>query len=61
MKAYIYDNVEGDQRLPHYDPALPQLNQDQLAAYGLFYWHIPVDTDGNWEQVYHQCAQTSRF
>ena len=51
MKAYVYDNIEGDQRLPHIDPNLPQLSSDQLSAYGLLYWYIPVETDGNWEQV----------
>jgi hypothetical protein len=51
MKAYIYDNIEGDQRLPHLDPNQPQLSADQLTAYGLLYQHIPIDTDGNWEQV----------
>jgi hypothetical protein len=51
MRAYTYDNIEGDQRLPHLDPSLPQLSADQLSAYGLFYQHIPIDTDGNWEQV----------
>jgi hypothetical protein len=51
MRAYTYDNIEGDQRLPHLDPSLPQLYADQLSTYGLLYQHIPIDTDGNWEQV----------
>lgn len=51
MRAYTYDNIEGDQRLPHLDPSLPQLSADQLSAYGLLYQHIPIDIDGNWEQV----------
>ncbi|KIM33350.1 hypothetical protein M408DRAFT_61744 [Serendipita vermifera MAFF 305830] len=61
MKAYIYDNVEGDQRLPHHDPSLPELSTDQLSAYGLLYQHIPIDTDQNWEQAIDLLAQERSY
>ncbi|CAG7852614.1 1,2-dihydroxy-3-keto-5-methylthiopentene dioxygenase 1 {ECO:0000255/HAMAP-Rule:MF_03154} {ECO:0000255/HAMAP-Rule:MF_03154}; AltName: Full=Acireductone dioxygenase (Fe(2+)-requiring) 1 {ECO:0000255/HAMAP-Rule:MF_03154}; Short=ARD 1 {ECO:0000255/HAMAP-Rule:MF_03154}; Short=Fe-ARD 1 {ECO:0000255/HAMAP-Rule:MF_03154} [Serendipita indica DSM 11827] len=56
MKAYYFDNVEGDQRLPHFDSALPPVSQSDLAKYGVLYWHIPIDQDGNWEQAIDQIA-----
>lgn len=51
MKAYYFDNVPGDQRLPHFDPSLPSLSESDLKKIGVNYWFIPIDADGNWEQV----------
>ena len=51
MKAYYFDNVEGDQRLPHFDESLPPVDQNTLERIGVSYWFIPIDKDGNWQQV----------
>ena len=51
MKAYYFDNAEGDQRLPHFDESLPPVDVNTFEKIGVKYWFIPVDQDGNWEQV----------
>ncbi|PPQ84385.1 hypothetical protein CVT25_013046 [Psilocybe cyanescens] len=43
MRAYYYDNVPGDQRLPHdYSPSRP-VSQETLKALNVEHWVIPVD------------------
>ncbi|KAG6918254.1 1,2-dihydroxy-3-keto-5-methylthiopentene dioxygenase 1 [Tephrocybe rancida] len=43
MRAYYYDNVPGDQRLPHdYIPSQP-VSAEKLTALGVKFWSIPVD------------------
>jgi 1,2-dihydroxy-3-keto-5-methylthiopentene dioxygenase len=43
MRAYYYDNLPGDQRLPH-DHIFSRPVPDQtLEALGVKYWKIPVD------------------
>jgi hypothetical protein len=49
--VYYFDNVEGDQRLPHFDESLPPVDVHTLQRIRVEYWFIPVDKDGNWEQV----------
>ena len=51
MKAYYFDNADGDQRLPHRDESLPLVDLNTLQMIGVEYRFIPVDQDGNWEQV----------
>lgn len=51
MKVYYFDNVEGDQRLPHSDESLPPADQNTLERIGVSYWSIPIDLDGKWQQV----------
>lgn len=51
MRAYYFDNVEGDQRLPHVDSSRPDVTEAELKRIDIKYWHIPIDTNGNWEQV----------
>ncbi|KAK4231493.1 Acireductone dioxygenase ARD family [Podospora fimiseda] len=42
MKAYTYDNLPGDQRLPHdTTPNSTLVTLDQLAQIGVIYHHIP--------------------
>jgi len=42
MRAYYFDNVPGDQRLPHdYIPSRP-VSIETLASIGVKYWTIPV-------------------
>jgi 1,2-dihydroxy-3-keto-5-methylthiopentene dioxygenase len=43
MRAYYYDNLPGDQRLPHdYVPSRP-VSDEILGQLGVKYWHIPVE------------------
>lgn len=42
MRAYYYDNLPGDQRLPHdYIPSRP-VSDETLDAIKVKYWNIPV-------------------
>ncbi|KAJ9117566.1 Acireductone dioxygenase 1 [Naganishia vaughanmartiniae] len=45
MRAYVYDDIPGDQRKPHDSGQL--VTQDQLKELGVLYWQIP-QKDG-WE------------
>ncbi|KAK4198167.1 Acireductone dioxygenase ARD family [Triangularia verruculosa] len=40
MKAYIYDNLPGDQRLPH-DSGTP-VSPSELLSLGVLYHHMPL-------------------
>ncbi|KAL1836681.1 hypothetical protein VTJ49DRAFT_4791 [Mycothermus thermophilus] len=40
MKAYYYDNLPGDQRLPHEDTTQPPLTESELARIGVVYYKI---------------------
>jgi 1,2-dihydroxy-3-keto-5-methylthiopentene dioxygenase len=51
MRAYYYDNVPGDQRLPHIDTNRPDVSKEELKKIDIQYWFIPIDADGKWEQV----------
>ncbi|KAK7042030.1 1,2-dihydroxy-3-keto-5-methylthiopentene dioxygenase [Favolaschia claudopus] len=43
MRAYYYDNLPGDQRLPHdYAPTRP-VAPETLTALNVLSWHIPID------------------
>ncbi|KAG5349022.1 1,2-dihydroxy-3-keto-5-methylthiopentene dioxygenase 1 [Termitomyces sp. Mn162] len=43
MRAYYYDNLEGDQRLPHdYVPSRP-VSVEKLKTLGIKFWTIPVE------------------
>ena len=43
MRAYYYDNIPGDQRLPHdYVPTRP-VSAETLKAINVKYWNIPVE------------------
>ena len=43
MRAYYFDNLPGDQRLPHdYIPSRPVSNE-VLEAHNIKFWHIPLD------------------
>jgi len=57
MKAYYFDNAEGDPRLPHFDERLPTVDTITLENMGIKYWAIPVDKEGKWE---HEINKVSR-
>lgn len=43
MRAYYYDNIPGDQRLPHdYNPSRP-VSAETLEAIDVKYWTVPVE------------------
>ena len=43
MRAYYYDNIPGDQRLPHdYIPSRP-VSSETLKALGVSFWTIPIE------------------
>jgi len=43
MRAYYYDNIPGDQRLPHdYIPSRP-VSLERLDGIKVQHWTIPVD------------------
>ena len=41
MKAYYFDNIDGDQRLPH--DSSRTVTGDQLEKIGVLHWQIPVE------------------
>ncbi|OAX37929.1 Acireductone dioxygenase [Rhizopogon vinicolor AM-OR11-026] len=48
MRAYYFDNLEGDQRLPH-DSGV-EVSDDILRSIGVLHRHIPIDAEGKYEQ-----------
>ncbi|KAH9896097.1 1,2-dihydroxy-3-keto-5-methylthiopentene dioxygenase [Cubamyces lactineus] len=59
MRAYYFDNAPGDQRLPH--DSGREVPFDTLAALGVLYWRIPVDTPGGWEAKINAIAEERRY
>jgi len=58
MRAYYYDNIPGDQRLPHdYVPSRP-VSLDALKAIGVRYWTVPVD---GYEEKIDQIAKEQEY
>ena len=41
MRAYYYDNLPGDQRLPH--DSLEPVSPSTLTSLGVLYWHVPLN------------------
>ncbi|KAH6636603.1 Acireductone dioxygenase ARD family [Chaetomium tenue] len=41
MKAYFYDDLPGDQRLPHASATTAELTESALASLGVLYFHMP--------------------
>ncbi|AGV14258.1 1,2-dihydroxy-3-keto-5-methylthiopentene dioxygenase, variant [Cryptococcus neoformans var. grubii H99] len=55
MKAYIYDDKPGDQRLPH-DTGI-DIPEPTLAKLGVTYQRIPIDPEGAWESKIDEFAK----
>lgn len=51
MRAYYFDNVPGDQRLPH-DSGIP-VDDAVLSSIGVLHWHIaiPASTTGGYPGI----------
>jgi len=43
MRAYYYDNLPGDQRLPHDCVPSRPVSAENLAALGVKFWTVPVE------------------
>ncbi|KAG6835136.1 hypothetical protein H0H93_004536 [Arthromyces matolae] len=55
MRAYYYDNLATDQRLPHdLVPSQPVL-EDKLAALGVRFWSFPLE--GHEKEIERICTQ----
>jgi len=52
MRAYYFDNVPGDQRLPH-DSGKP-VSVSTLSSVGVLHWSVPVE---NWESEIGEIAK----
>jgi 1,2-dihydroxy-3-keto-5-methylthiopentene dioxygenase len=55
MRAYYFDNIEGDQRAPHDSGRVVQ--EDVLKRLGLLHWTIPYSSDGSWEEKINEIAK----
>lgn len=43
LEAWVMDNVEGDQRLPHKTDPVQMLSAEALASVGVIHWVVPVE------------------
>jgi len=58
MRAYYFDNLPGDQRLPH-DCVPPRpVSDETLQKIKVKYWHIPVD---GYESKINEIAKTRGY
>ncbi|KAK8844574.1 1,2-dihydroxy-3-keto-5-methylthiopentene dioxygenase [Kwoniella newhampshirensis] len=48
MRAYVYDDIPGDQRLPHDSGS--SISESTLKHLGVTYKEIPIDPQGSWEK-----------
>lgn len=55
MRAYHFDNIPGDQRLPH--DSGNAVSEADLEKIGVLHWHIPVDESGSWEESINEVAK----
>lgn len=55
MRAYYFDNIPGDQRLPH--DSGKSVSEQTLGSIGVLHWSIPIDEAGTWEQQIDQVAK----
>ncbi|WWC97274.1 1,2-dihydroxy-3-keto-5-methylthiopentene dioxygenase [Kwoniella sp. B9012] len=54
MRAYVYDDIPGDQRLPH-DSGNP-ISLNTLSELGVIYKEIPIDEEKKWEKEIDEFA-----
>ncbi|KIM75444.1 hypothetical protein PILCRDRAFT_13531 [Piloderma croceum F 1598] len=47
MRAYYFDNIPGDQRLPH--DSGNSVSNETLRALHVLHWSISIDDTGSWE------------
>ncbi|ORY22118.1 hypothetical protein BCR39DRAFT_391742 [Naematelia encephala] len=59
MRAYLYDNVPGDQREPHDSGS--SVDIPTLESIGVYYARIPVDEQGQWEKQIEAFAKERNY
>ncbi|KAK4685169.1 hypothetical protein P7C73_g4992, partial [Tremellales sp. Uapishka_1] len=59
MRAYVYDDIPGDQRLPH-DSGNP-VAQNTLKQLGVIYRTIPIDDEKRWESEIDEFAKERNY
>lgn len=61
MRAYYFDNLPGDQRLPHESER--SVDKSDLRKLGVRHWTIPVDQEapGGWESEIDGIAERQGY
>jgi len=59
MRAYYFDNLPGDQRLPH-DSGTP-VDLADIRKLGVLYWAVPLDSPGGWEPEIDKIAEEQGY
>ncbi|KAA1472861.1 1,2-dihydroxy-3-keto-5-methylthiopentene dioxygenase [Dentipellis sp. KUC8613] len=59
MRAYYFDDLPGDVRLPH-DSGRP-IDARKLDSLNIRYWHVPVDSEGGWEVRIDELSLENNF
>jgi 1,2-dihydroxy-3-keto-5-methylthiopentene dioxygenase len=55
MRAYYFDDLPGDPRLPH-DSGKP-VEDSVLESIGVFLWNVPIHADGTYPDVLARAAE----
>jgi len=58
MRAYYFDDIPGDQRLPH-DSGKP-VSDEILKAIGVLHWHIPTDEQSQIDNIAEERSYKNR-
>ena len=56
MRAYYFDNIAGDQRLPH--DSGRDVSEETLQSLGVFHWSIPIE---NQEKEINEVAKEREY
>jgi 1,2-dihydroxy-3-keto-5-methylthiopentene dioxygenase len=61
MRAYYFDNLPGDQRLPHESER--SVDIAELRKIGVLYWTVPLnqETPGGWESEIDRIAEQQGY
>ena len=61
MRAYYFDNLPGDQRLPH--DSERSVDIADLAKIGVLHWTVPLDqgTLGGWESEIDRIVEQQEY
>lgn len=60
MKAYYFDNLPGDEKLPHIDASSTAVTADILKSINVQHWSIPVDNADLLDDVARERGYASR-
>jgi 1,2-dihydroxy-3-keto-5-methylthiopentene dioxygenase len=59
MRAYYFDNLPGDQRLPHKSER--SVDVADLRKLGVLHWTVPQDAPGGWESEIDRIAKQQGY